>query len=46
MVLLAGLTSLPQDPWWRQALLLEHFQDVALWLRSFLPVNIAENIHY
>ena len=46
MVLLAGLTTLPQDPWWREALLLGHFQDMALWLRSFLPANIAENIHY
>ena len=46
MVLLAGLTALPQDPWWREAVLLGHFQDVALWLRSFLPVNIAENIRF
>lgn len=46
MVLLAGLTSLPQDPWWRESLLLVHFQDVALWLRSFLPADIAENISF
>ena len=46
MVLLAGLTSLPQDPWWRESLLLTHFQDVALWLKSFLPADIAENISF
>jgi len=46
MVLLAGLTSLPQDPWWQESLLLTHFQDVALWLRSFLPADIAENIRF
>lgn len=46
MVLLAGLTALPQDPWWHEARLLGHFQDMALWLRSFLPVNIAENIRF
>ncbi|MGB5299718.1 MAG: CvpA family protein [Thiogranum sp.] len=46
LVLLAGLTALPQDPWWQEALLLEHFQDMALWLRSFLPANIAENIRF
>jgi len=46
MVLLAGLTALPQDPRWQEALLLGHFQDMALWLRSFLPVNIAENIRF
>ena len=46
LVLLAGLTALPQDPWWQEAMLLEHFQDMALWLRSFLPANIAENIRF
>jgi membrane protein required for colicin V production len=46
LVLLAGLTSVPQDPWWSQALLLHHFQDLALWLRSFLPADVAEDIHY
>jgi len=46
LVLLAGLTALPQDSWWQEALLLGHFQDMALWLRSFLPANIAENIRF
>ncbi|WP_455233794.1 CvpA family protein [Thiogranum longum] len=46
LVLLGGLTTLPEDPWWRESLLLVHFQDMALWLRSFLPADIAENIQY
>jgi membrane protein required for colicin V production len=46
MVLLAGLTSLPTDPWWKESLLLVHFQDLALWLKSFLPAGIAENIDF
>jgi membrane protein required for colicin V production len=46
LVLLAGLTTLPQDPWWQESLLLKHFQDMALWLRSFLPVDIAGNIKF
>ena len=46
LVLLAGLTSLPQDPWWQESLLLAHFQDMALWLRSFLPADIADRIHF
>ncbi|MGD2076119.1 MAG: CvpA family protein [Gammaproteobacteria bacterium] len=46
LVLLAGLTALPQDPWWSESLLLVHFKDMALWLRSFLPPDVAENIHY
>lgn len=46
LVMLAGLTALPQDTWWSQSLLLHHFQDMALWLRSFLPPDIAQHIHY
>ncbi|TCK17781.1 membrane protein required for colicin V production [Thiogranum longum] len=46
LVMLAGLTSVPQDPWWNESLLLAHFQDMAMWLRSFLPASIAENIQF
>ena len=46
LVLLAGLTALPQDPWWSESMLLRQFQDLALWLRSFLPADVAANIQY
>ena len=46
LVMLAGLTSVPQDPWWSESLLLAHFQNMAMWLRSFLPASIAENIQF
>jgi membrane protein required for colicin V production len=46
LVLLAGLTQLPQDPWWQESIFLGHFVDLALWMRSFLPADIAANIQY
>ncbi len=46
MVLLGGLTALPQDPWWRESLLLHYFQDMALWARPYLPTEIAAAIKY
>jgi len=46
LVLLAGLSSLPQDPWWRDSLFLPHFQAMALWLRGLLPGDIAGNFVY
>lgn len=42
LVLLAGLTPFPQDPWWRDSTLLGHFQALAVWLLSLLPPDIAE----
>lgn len=46
LVLLAGLTPLPRDPWWQQSQLLPHFQVLALWLRDFLPPDIASSISF
>ena len=46
LVLLAGLTPLPQDPWWEQSHLLPYFQDMAVWIRGYLPAEVAENIRY
>jgi len=46
LVMLAGLTAVPQDPWWRESLLLAHFQDVAIWLKGFLPDDVAEGIQF
>jgi len=46
LVLLAGLTPLPQDPWWQDSQFLGYFQELATWLRSYLPNEIADNISY
>lgn len=46
LVLLAGFTALPQDPWWRGSALLPHVQQMALWIRGFLPPDIAAQIRY
>ena len=46
MILLAGLTPLPQDPWWNESILIVYFQDLSLWLKSFLPDDIAKYFTY
>ena len=46
LVLLASLTPLPQDHWWKQSLLLPHFQQAAVWLRAYLPPAIAEHFKF
>jgi membrane protein required for colicin V production len=43
LVLLAGLTQLPKETWWKQSLLMEHFQVLALWMKGFLPHDVAQN---
>ena len=34
LVMLAGLTPIPQDPWWQDSQLLGYFEELALWMRS------------
>ena len=46
LVLLAGLTHLPDDLWWKESKLLPPFQIGAIWLRDHIPSRITEFIHY
>ncbi|MBF0264512.1 MAG: CvpA family protein [Gammaproteobacteria bacterium] len=46
LVLLAGFTAVPQDPWWKQSLLISHFQQIADILASFLPDDIAGRLKF
>lgn len=46
LVLLAGLTPLPNDPWWQESVLPPYFEELALWLRDLLPGDIAERFRY
>jgi len=46
LVMLAGLTPMPRDPWWQQSTLLPHFQRVAEQLRSLLPPEIGTYVNF
>jgi membrane protein required for colicin V production len=46
LVLLAGLTPLPQNAWWKQSVLLPRFQQAAVWLQGRLPPTIVENFKF
>ena len=46
LVLLAGFTMIPQDPWWKESVLISHFQQLAVQMKAFLPSHIAAKLHY
>lgn len=46
LVLVAGMTVVPQDSWWQASQLMPHFEQLAMWLAGFLPSDIAARIHY
>jgi membrane protein required for colicin V production len=44
--LLAGLTALPRQSWWREATLVPAFERVALFVSAYLPSDVARHIRY
>ena len=46
LVLFAGISTLPQEPWWRGSLLIPHFQGLAIFLRDLLPADVARHFVY
>ncbi|MDX1572670.1 MAG: CvpA family protein [Methylophaga sp.] len=46
LVLVAGLTPMPSDAWWQNSLMIEHFEQLAMWVVNFLPEDIATHINF
>lgn len=46
LVLLAGLTPFPKDPWWQESRLIGYFIGPAEWLRGWLPPDIQAKFNY
>ena len=41
LLLLASLTPIPEEQWWKESLLIEHFSSISAWIREFLPQDLA-----
>jgi len=46
LVLLAGLTPLPEAPWWQGSYMVSRFQVFAIWLKDRLPDEHAKVFHF
>jgi membrane protein required for colicin V production len=46
LVLLAGLSPLPSETWWKDALLIPPFQSLAVFIKESIPTEIAAYINY
>jgi membrane protein required for colicin V production len=42
IILIAGLTPIPQDPWWKQSRAIQSLMPLAEWSASYLPEYILE----
>ncbi len=46
IIMMAGLTPLPEDSWWKESILIPPFQTLAIWLRDLMPANMAGHFNY
>lgn len=46
LVLLAGLTPIPEDPWWQQSILIGYFEALVIKLQLWLPTDIKNMFNY
>ncbi|MCB1870261.1 MAG: CvpA family protein [Gammaproteobacteria bacterium] len=46
LIFLAGLTPLPEDPWWTSSKLIGFFQELAVWLKTLLPEDLGGMFRY
>ena len=46
LVLVGGMTSEPQEPYWRKALFSKPLQVLALWAKPLLPEDIARRVSF
>lgn len=46
LVLLAGVTPVPRDNWWQQSIFIAQLETGALWVRGYLPDDVANAISY
>jgi len=44
--LVAGLTSIPQRPWWRDASFTPYFERAAVYVAGYMPNDIARYVRY
>lgn len=46
LVIIAGYTQLPAEPWWRESHLAKKAIDVVIGIKSYLPVDMASWLPY
>ncbi len=46
VTMVAGLTPVPRDPWWRESTLLPYFEALSSWTIGFLPDEIQDYFNY
>lgn len=44
LLLLARLTPMPTEPWWKSSVMIAQFKPAELWLKGYLPQSMTEHL--
>lgn len=43
LTLMAGIPQLSKETWWKESTLIVYFQDMAIWMKGFLPPDVQKH---
>ncbi|MDX1569264.1 MAG: CvpA family protein [Xanthomonadales bacterium] len=46
IVMVAGLTPFPRDPWWQESVLIPRFQILAEWAETYMPPEVRSYLDF
>jgi len=46
VLLVAGFTPIPADPWWKDSQVIQRLLPVADWAASFLPESVSKHLDF
>ncbi|NNJ64227.1 MAG: CvpA family protein [Xanthomonadales bacterium] len=46
VLLVAGFTPIPEDPWWQESRTIERLMPMVRWTAEFLPEGVAEHLEF
>ncbi len=46
VLLVAGFTPIPADPWWKESLTIQRMMPLVNWTATFLPESVSEHLEF
>ena len=46
VLLVAGFTPIPSDPWWKNSLVIQRLLPLAEWAGTFLPESVNQHLDF
>ena len=45
LIILAGFTGFPNEPWWQESVLIDHFKPLVIFIHDLIPNNLSDYLN-